>query len=46
MRAMARRAPRSETHRKQRTKNLAMFVALFAFVIVVYFVSIVRMGGG
>ncbi len=46
MTATAKRAPRSETHRKQRTKNLVMFMALFAFVIVVYFVSLVRMGGG
>jgi hypothetical protein len=43
---MARKDPRSELHRKQRGKNLALLAALLAFVVVVYLVSIVRMGGG
>lgn len=43
---MAKRGPPSEVHRKQRSKNLALLVALLAFVVVVYFVSLVRMGGG
>ena len=37
---------RSELHRRQRTKNLALMAILVAFVIIVYFVAIVRMGGG
>ncbi len=32
--------------RRLRTKNLALLAALLAFVLVVYLVSIVRMGGG
>ena len=43
---MARKDPRSEVHRKQRGKNLALLAALLAFAVVVYLVSIVRMGGG
>lgn len=46
MSAMARKDPRSEVHRKQRGKNLALLAALLAFAVVVYLVSIVRMGGG
>ena len=37
---------RSELHRRQRVKNLALMAVLVAFVILVYFVAIVRMGGG
>ena len=37
---------RSELHRRQRTKNLALMAVLVAFVILVYLVAIVRMGGG
>lgn len=37
---------RSEVHRRQRKKNLALFVLLAGFAILVYFVAIVRMGGG
>lgn len=43
---MAKRAPPREVHRRQRSKNLALLFALLAFVIVIYFVSLVRMGGG
>ncbi len=32
--------------RRLRHKNLAMLLALAAFVVLVYLVSIVRMGGG
>lgn len=44
--AMARREAPSERHRKQRTKNLALLAALIGFVVLIYLVSIVRMGGG
>jgi len=44
--AMAKRGHRSEMHRKQRSKNLAMLIALLAFVLLIYLVSVVRMGGG
>lgn len=36
----------TELRRKLRTKNWVLFAALLGFVVVVYFVSIVRMGGG
>ena len=42
---MARKHP-SNLHRKQWHKNLALLVLLLAFIIIVYFVAIVRMGGG
>jgi len=32
--------------KRQRRKNWALFAALMAFVVVVYIVSIIRMGGG
>ena len=35
-----------DLRRRQRTKNLTLAAALIAFVVVVYLVSIVRMGGG
>ena len=41
----AKRYP-SEVHRRQRKKNLALFVLLAGFAILVYFVALVRMGGG
>ena len=41
---MAKKDDRSDMHRKQRTKNYALLAALLAFVVLVYFVSIVRMG--
>jgi len=37
---------RSEVHRRQRKKNLALFVVLAGFAVLVYFVALVRMGGG
>lgn len=37
---------RSEMHRKQRTKNLALMLVLVGFCVLVYFVAIVRMSGG
>jgi hypothetical protein len=46
MTAMAKRGYRSEVHRKQRSKNLAMLIVLLGFVVLVYLVSLVRMGGG
>ncbi len=46
MTATAKRSYKSEVHRKQRTKNFAMLIALLGFVILVYLVSVVRMGGG
>ena len=36
----------SEVHRRQRRKNLALSVLLAGFAVLVYFVAIVRMGGG
>jgi len=35
-----------EFRRRRRVKNWALFAALLAFVVVIYFVAIVRMGGG
>jgi hypothetical protein len=35
----------AERKRRLRTRNLALFAALLAFVVIVYMVSIVRMGG-
>ncbi len=46
MTAMAKRSYKSPLHRKQRSKNLAMLFALLGFVVVLYLVSIVRIGGG
>lgn len=37
---------RSEVHRRQRRKNLVLFALLAGFAVLVYFVAIVRMGGG
>ena len=37
---------RSELHRRQRTKNFALMAVLIGFVVLVYFVAIVRMSGG
>ncbi len=36
----------SEKERRQRVKNRVLLAALLAFVIIVYAVSVVRMGGG
>lgn len=37
---------REEFRRKRRVKNLAVLGLLVAFVVIVYFVALVRMGGG
>ena len=34
-----------ELRRRQRGKNLAVLFALFAFVVLIYVVALVRMGG-
>jgi hypothetical protein len=36
---------RSEMHRARRGKNLAMLAVLLALVVLVFFVTLVRMGG-
>jgi len=41
-----RRPGDSDQHRSKRTKNLAVMAALLAFVVLVYFVAVVRMSGG
>ncbi len=46
MTAMAKRSYKSPLHRRQRSKNLAMLFTLLGFVVVLYLVSIVRIGGG
>ncbi len=46
MNAMAKRGYQSEVHRRQKSKNLALLIALLAFVVLIYLVSIVRIGGG
>jgi Tfp pilus assembly protein PilW len=38
--------PDKDMHRRQRGKNLVMLAVLLAFVVLVYVISIVRMGGG
>lgn len=35
----------SEIHKAKRGKNLAVLAVLLAFIVVVYFVALVRMGG-
>ncbi len=44
MTAMVKRSYKSPVHRKQRSKNLAMLIALLGFVVLVYLVSVVRIG--
>ncbi len=46
MTAMTGQPTDREDARRLRAKNLALLAALLAFVVVVYLVSIVRMGGG
>lgn len=41
---MSEKPGRSEMHRRQRAKNWALLAVLVAFIVLVYFVSIVRMG--
>lgn len=38
--------PRGELHEKKKKKNYAIFFALIAFMVLVFFVSIIRMKGG
>ena len=38
--------PRSPVHEKQKKKNYAVLLALLAFMVTVFFVSIIRMKGG
>lgn len=38
--------PRGELHEKKKKKNYAVFFALIAFMVLVFFVSIIRMKGG
>ena len=35
----------SEAHRKQRRKNIALFVVLAAFALLFYLITVVRLGG-
>ncbi len=46
MTAMAKRSYQSDVHRRQKSKNIAMLLALLGFVVLVYLVSVVRIGGG
>ena len=46
MSVMAKHSDDSELRRKQRSKNLALLAVLVGFVVLVYLVSLVRMGGG
>ena len=46
MTATAKRSYRSPVHRRQRSKNFAMLIALLGFVVLIYLVSVVRIGGG
>ncbi|WP_282607544.1 hypothetical protein [Pelagibius sp. Alg239-R121] len=41
---MLEKEERSEVHRRQKAKNWTLLAALVAFIVLVYFVSIVRMG--
>ncbi|MDG5494694.1 hypothetical protein [Niveispirillum sp. BGYR6] len=36
----------TEVHRRQRGKNLATLATLLGFVVLVYFVAMIRMSGG
>lgn len=38
--------PRSELHERKKAKNYAVFLSVVAFMVVVFFVSIIRMKGG
>ena len=42
---MDEQQPGNDMHRKQRRKNLVLLLALCAFVVIVYLVTIVRLGG-
>lgn len=43
---MARHPDSEGRRRRLRSKNLALFAALIGLVVLIYLVSIVRMGGG
>lgn len=38
--------PRSELHEKKKVKNYAILLAVLAFMVVIFFVTIIRMKGG
>lgn len=38
--------PKSELHQRKKSKNIAVFLAVIAFVAVVFAVTLVRMKGG
>lgn len=38
--------PHSELHARKKAKNYAVFLSVVAFMVVVFFVSIIRMKGG
>lgn len=38
--------PHSELHQQKKKKNIAVFLAVIAFMVVVFFVSIIRMKQG
>lgn len=38
--------PKSELHNRKKAKNYAVFLAVIAFVLTVFAVSIIRMKGG
>ncbi len=42
----AKRPEMTEAQRRQRRKNLVVMGILVAFVVLIYFIAIVRMGGG
>jgi hypothetical protein len=44
MTTMTEKKERSDVQRRQRNKNWAVLAALVAFFVLIYFVSIVRMG--
>ncbi len=47
MSEMAGPTPQSDARRKkQRARNIALLCALLGFVVVIYLVSVLRMGGG
>lgn len=46
MSAMSEPQSGREFRRKRRARNWAMFAALVAFVVIIYFVAVIRMGGG
>jgi len=42
---MGARQPHGDMHKRQRRKNVALLLALIGLVVVVYLITIVRMGG-